>query len=71
MKDMKSQAFWIELLDSLMTGLQWGFVAVAVVCLLLALSEIGHYTQATYSLVRDMRPDLRSRLPHEAEKESE
>ena len=66
-----ARAAVFELIDAVLTGIQWGALIAVVLVAAVALSELAAYTQATYALAREMRSDIRSRLPLVAEKETE
>jgi hypothetical protein len=66
-----TRAYVAELVEAVYDGVRWGALVGLTLVAVVAITELAAYTQATYALAREMRSDIRSRLPLVAEKETE
>ena len=65
------RAYFADLFDAVLDGVKWGALLGLTAIAVVALTELAAYTQATYALAREMRSDIRSRLPLAETKETE
>jgi hypothetical protein len=67
----QQRSYFADLFDAVLDGVKWGALIGLTVIAVVALTELAAYTQATYALARDMRSEIRSRLPLAEAKETE